>query len=125
MAGPGISAGPPRREAARQVAAQAPGWWLHIDFDGLDREEFSACGAAGEVMLPGGLSWAGLSALASLAWGASSVRGWSPSGKAAGVTWVGLDGLEPSTSSLSGKRSNRLSYRPPRHPRQHGHLRWI
>jgi hypothetical protein len=29
------------------------------------------------------------------------------------VTWVvGLDGLEPSTSSLSGMRSNRLSYRP-------------
>src|SRR6266516_5718169 len=25
---------------------------------------------------------------------------------------VGLDGLEPSTSSLSGMRSNRLSYRP-------------
>ena len=25
---------------------------------------------------------------------------------------VGPDGLEPSTSSLSGKRSNRLSYRP-------------
>ena len=28
------------------------------------------------------------------------------------VTSVGLDGLEPSTSSLSGMRSNRLSYRP-------------
>jgi hypothetical protein len=26
--------------------------------------------------------------------------------------WVGLTGLEPVTSSLSGKRSNRLSYRP-------------
>jgi hypothetical protein len=26
--------------------------------------------------------------------------------------WVGLGGLEPPTSSLSGKRSNRLSYRP-------------
>jgi hypothetical protein len=26
--------------------------------------------------------------------------------------WVGLRGLEPLTSSLSGKRSNRLSYRP-------------
>ena len=26
---------------------------------------------------------------------------------------VGLDGLEPSTSVLSGPRSNRLSYRPP------------
>ena len=28
------------------------------------------------------------------------------------VGWVGLRGLEPRTSSLSGKRSNRLSYRP-------------
>jgi hypothetical protein len=28
------------------------------------------------------------------------------------LTWVGLSGLEPLTSSLSGKRSNRLSYRP-------------
>src|SRR5664279_4321640 len=28
---------------------------------------------------------------------------------------VGLRGLEPLTSSLSGKRSNRLSYRPVRH----------
>ena len=26
---------------------------------------------------------------------------------------VGLDGLEPSTSRLSGVRSNRLSYKPP------------
>ena len=28
------------------------------------------------------------------------------------VRWVGLDGLEPSTSRLSGARSNHLSYRP-------------
>ena len=27
-------------------------------------------------------------------------------------TYVGLDGLEPSTSSLSGMRSSQLSYRP-------------
>jgi arginase len=65
------------RQAARQVASQAPGWWLHIDFDVLDREEFGACGAAGEVMLPGGLSWAELGALASSALGAGGVRGWS------------------------------------------------
>lgn len=26
--------------------------------------------------------------------------------------WVGVRGLEPRTSSLSGKRSNRLSYTP-------------
>src|SRR5215469_14109850 len=36
------------------------------------------------------------------------------------LTWVGVPGLEPGTSSLSGKRSNRLSYTPKgsaaRHP---------
>ena len=31
-----------------------------------------------------------------------------------GAVLVGLRGLEPLTSSLSGKRSNRLSYRPGR-----------
>jgi hypothetical protein len=31
---------------------------------------------------------------------------------------VGLTGLEPVTSSLSGKRSNRLSYRPVKQPDQ-------
>ena len=30
------------------------------------------------------------------------------------ISMVGLDGLEPSTSRLSGVRSNRLSYRPPK-----------
>jgi hypothetical protein len=33
-------------------------------------------------------------------------------GEAGSVTWVGVRGLEPRTSSLSGKRSNRLSYTP-------------
>ena len=35
--------------------------------------------------------------------------------------WVGLSGLEPLTSALSGQRSNRLSYRPARGgvPRRH------
>lgn len=65
------------RLAARQVASQVPGWWLHIDLDVLDRKEFNACGAAGEVMLPGGLSWAELGALASSVLGSGGVRGWS------------------------------------------------
>jgi arginase len=37
-------------EVALQVTAQASGWWLHIDLDVLDREEFSACGAAGSAL---------------------------------------------------------------------------
>jgi arginase len=65
------------RRAIAQVATQASGWWLHIDFDVLDREEFSACGAAGEVVLPGGLSWAELTNLTSSALRADGVRGWS------------------------------------------------
>src|SRR5690348_9592986 len=35
-----------------------------------------------------------------------------PAASPKALTWVGLRGLEPLTSSLSGKRSNRLSYRP-------------
>jgi arginase len=65
------------RQAAAQVTSQASGWWLHIDLDVLDREEFSACGAAGEVALPGGLSWAELGAVTSSALRAGDVRGWS------------------------------------------------
>jgi arginase len=65
------------RKAAGQVSCRAPGWWLHIDFDVLDRNEFSACGAPGEVALPGGLSWAELGALTSAALQTGGARGWS------------------------------------------------
>lgn len=65
------------RQAAEQVASRAPGWWLHIDFDVLDRDEFAACGAPGQAALPGGLSWAELAALTSSALQGSGVRGWS------------------------------------------------
>jgi arginase len=65
------------RRAAEQVAAQAPGWWLHIDLDVLDGEEFSACGAAGDPAMSGGLSWSELGAMASSALGVGGVCGWS------------------------------------------------
>lgn len=65
------------RQAAERVAAQAPDWWLHIDLDVLDRNEFSACGAPGEIALPGGLSWAELTALTTAALRTGGCRGWS------------------------------------------------
>jgi arginase len=65
------------RQAAVQIAARASGWWLHIDLDVLDREAFSACGAASDDSMPGGLSWAELGALASSALGVGGAGGWS------------------------------------------------
>jgi len=65
------------RQAAEQVASQAPGWWLHIDLDVLDSNDFSACGAPGEVSLPGGLSWPELAAMTSSAIRVGGLCGWS------------------------------------------------
>ena len=65
------------RQAAGQVTSQAPGWWLHIDLDVLDRHEFSACGAASDDAMPGGLSWPELAAVASSALQVGGARGWS------------------------------------------------
>jgi arginase len=65
------------RQAAERVASQASGWWLHIDLDVLDRREFSACGAAGEISMPGGLTWSQLSKITSSALRAGGCRGWS------------------------------------------------
>lgn len=65
------------RRAAEQAAARASGWWLHIDLDVLDGEEFSACGAAGDASMAGGLSWSELGAMASSALGVGGARGWS------------------------------------------------
>ena len=64
------------RRAAGQVTSQAPGWWLHTDLDVLDRHEFSACGAASDDAMPGGLSWSELAAVASSALHAGAC-GWS------------------------------------------------
>ena len=65
------------RQAGHQVASQAPGWWLHIDLDVLAGDEFSACGAAHDPDMPGGLSWAELTVLASSALRAGGCCGWS------------------------------------------------
>jgi len=65
------------RQAVMQVAAQAAGWWLHIDLDVLAGDEFGACGAAHDPDMPGGLSWAELTVLVSSALRAGGCRGWS------------------------------------------------
>jgi len=74
-----VQAGPARAaaQAAGQVASQAPGWWLHTDLDVLAGNEFSACGAANDPSMPGGLSWAELTAVVSSALRAGGCRGWS------------------------------------------------
>jgi arginase len=65
------------RKAAEHVRSEASGWWLHIDLDVLNRHEFSACGAAGEISMPGGLTWSQLSEITSSALQAGGCRGWS------------------------------------------------
>jgi arginase len=64
-------------EAAEQAASQAPGWWLHTDLDVLAGAEFSACGAAADPAMPGGLSWVELSAVVSSALHVGGCCGWS------------------------------------------------
>lgn len=66
------------REAGLAAALQKrPGWWLHIDLDVLDRNEFNAYGAASDDAMPGGLSWSELAAIASSALQIGGARGWS------------------------------------------------
>jgi arginase len=75
----GVHADPARagNKAAEQAASQAPGWWLHTDLDVLAGNEFSACGAAADPAMPGGLSWAELTAVVSSALRVGGCRGWS------------------------------------------------
>jgi arginase len=74
-----VHAGPARAatQAAAQVASQASGWWLHTDLDVLAGNEFSACGAAHDPSMRGGLSWAELTTVVSSALRAGGCRGWS------------------------------------------------
>jgi arginase len=64
-------------QAAEQAASQAPGWWLHTDLDVLAGNAFSACSAAADPAMPGGLSWAELTAVVSSALRTGGCRGWS------------------------------------------------
>jgi arginase len=63
--------------AAAHVAARAPGWWLHVDLDVLDRRAFRACGAAGDPSMPEGLTWAQLTQVTRTALHTGGCRGWS------------------------------------------------
>lgn len=64
-------------QAAEQVASQASGWWLHTDLDVLAGDAFSACGAASDPAMPGGLSWAELTTVVSATLHVGGCRGWS------------------------------------------------
>jgi arginase len=65
------------RDAIARITRHTDGWWLHLDLDVLAEDEFAARGAPGEPSMPGGLSWAELTALVAAALGAGGCRGWS------------------------------------------------
>jgi arginase len=67
------------RLAVEHVAAHESRWWLHIDLDVLARSEFTACGAPGEVMLGGGLTWQQLTEVGVSAVQSGGCAGWSVS----------------------------------------------
>jgi arginase len=64
-------------QSAAHVAAQVPGWWLHVDLDVLDRNEFHACGAATDPSMPDGLTWRELTDITRTALRIGGCRGWS------------------------------------------------
>jgi arginase len=74
-----VAAAPARAatEAVRHLTSRVSGWWLHIDLDVLDRRDFSACGAPGEVTLSGGLTWEQLTDVVRAALDAGGCLGWS------------------------------------------------
>lgn len=70
----------PERLAARAAALLsncAAAWWLHVDLDVLDRDEFRACGAAHDDSMPPGLTWSALTAITQAALRDDRCRGWS------------------------------------------------
>jgi arginase len=63
--------------AAEQLARRTPAWWAHVDLDVLSGSEFGACDAADDPTMPGGLSWAELTAIVSRALRDPKCRGLS------------------------------------------------
>jgi arginase len=64
-------------QAAAHVGAKASGWWLHVDLDALDRQEFRACGAASDPSMPEGFTWAQFTSVTRTSLRSAGCRGWS------------------------------------------------
>jgi arginase len=64
-------------EATEYLDRTTPGWWAHIDLDVLQRDEFSACAAASDPAMPGGLSWNELTTIVRRALSSPKCRGLS------------------------------------------------
>lgn len=65
------------RDAVQHLRATAERWWLHVDLDVLDPEEFAAQGVPGGDDEPDGLSWEALTTLLTTAVGQGGCVGWS------------------------------------------------
>lgn len=65
------------REAVAHLRATAENWWLHVDLDVLNPDEFKSQGVPGVEDEPGGLTWQQLTDLAVTAAGMDGCRGWS------------------------------------------------
>jgi arginase len=65
------------REAVQHLRATAERWWLHVDLDVLDPEEFVAQGVPGVADEPDGLSWEALTKLLTTAVRQGGCIGWS------------------------------------------------
>lgn len=63
--------------AVAHLAAEVSTWWLHVDLDVLDRNEFRACEAAADPSMPAGLTWNQLTTITRSALRADGCRGWS------------------------------------------------
>ena len=100
------------RMAVEHVAAYASRWWLHIDLDVLTRSDFAACGAPGEVMLAGGLTWRQLTEVVCRLCRAAA----APAGACRSITRIWIPTAAPhgasSSSSVRSRRPPADSIRP-------------